>query len=323
MKITAQQWPGRLLIAVPLTLCMGLAQAQFNRPPDSFQSVTVTAEGQTQTDGSTGAGTTPTSASASVIRGGPGEPAVASAFAGTTLGPGSVSGSIGTAFAGPATASASAEAYFGDGLTITANTSDAFARIYFSVALWGTSETFLDSSALPPGTNGTAGDLNSLFVMGIDDHFASWETKKTLRYDGGTTLERFYNNGGPDDRTYGVFEFSAQIPLGQEVPLDLYMLLTSDMNVGGLSTNGAAYTDESPGLFWNGISKVTTMDGSLLSYSVSSRTGVNYLLSAAPMVTPEPATWILAMLGLAPLVVWRRRALRAAAAGARREVQAA
>jgi hypothetical protein len=41
---------------------------------------------------------------------------------------------------------------------------------------------------------------------------------------------------------------------------------------------------------------------------------VNYLLSAAPMVTPEPATWALAVLGLVPLVVWRRRALRAASA---------
>lgn len=305
---------GRLmLLALPLALGMNLAQAQFNRPPDSFQSVTVTAGGNTQSDGASGSGAAPTSVSAAVIGGGPGEPSVSSAFASTTLAPGSVSGSLGTAFAGPGSATARAEAYLGDTLTFTADTTEAFARIYFSVTLFGTSETFLDASAVPAGVQGKAGDLNTLFVLGIDDHFASWETNKSLQFDGSTVLERYHNASGPDGRTYGVFDFSAQILLGREVPLDLYMLLTSDLNPTGVSTNGAAYTDESPGLYWNGISRVTTMDGTLLSYSLSSRTGTNYLLSASPLVTPEPATWVLAVLGLVPLVMWRRRSVARAA----------
>lgn len=298
-----------MLLAVPLSLFMNLAQAQFDRPPDSFQSVTVTAGGNTQHDGAAGSGSAPTSVTAAVIGGGPGEPSVSSAFASTTLAPGSVSGSLGTAFAGPGAATARAEAYLGDGLTLNANTTDAFARIYFSVTLFGTSETFLDASAVPAGVQGKAGDLNTLFVLGIDDHFASWETYKTLNFDGSTLLERYQTGSGPDGRTYGVFDFSAEIPLGHEVPLDFYMLLTSDMNPTGVSTNGSAYTDESPGLYWNGISRVTALDGTVLSYSVSSRTGTNYLLSASPLVTPEPATWVLAMLGLVPLVMWRRRAV--------------
>jgi hypothetical protein len=311
-----ERWARLAPLALALTLGMGSALAQFNRPPDSFQSVTVTAGGNSQSDGSTGSGSAPSSAFAAVIGGGAGEPSVSSAFATTTLGVGSVSGSLGTAFAGPGSASARAEAYLGDGLTLNANTTDGVARLHFSVMLLGTSETFLDSTAVSGGVQGKAGDLNTLFVLGIDDHFSSWDTYKTLNYDGSTLLESYQTGSGPNGRTYGVFNFVAELPLGDEVPLDFYMLLTSDLNAAGISTNGAAYTDESPGLYWNGISQVTARDGTVLDYSVSSRTGVNYLLSVAPLVTPEPATWLLALAGLLPLMLWRQRAARDAAQAA-------
>ncbi|SEL70416.1 PEP-CTERM protein-sorting domain-containing protein [Roseateles sp. YR242] len=296
-----------------LALTLGLlcahtaAYAQFNRPPDSFQSVTVTAGGNTQSDQSTGSSSAPSSVSAAVIGGGAGEPSVSSAFASTTLGAGSVSGSLGTAFAGPGSASAHAEAYLGDTLTFSTGDYGSRALLYFSVVLQGSSETFLDASAVPGGVSGTAGALNTFFMLGIDDHFATWETNKTLSYDGTTLLESYQSGYGPDGRTYGVFNFVADIGLNQAVPLDLYMLLTSDLNSQGVSTNGAAYTDENPGIYWNGISRLTTLDGALLSYTLSSRSGVDYSISAAPLLAPEPASWLLVALGLVPLGAWHRR----------------
>lgn len=287
------------ILAAALLAASSLAQAQFNPPAGSEQTVNAVA-GQT-TDGRTQTGS-PGWLTASAIDGG------TQASAGTRIGAGYVSGSLAASFDGNGSASTSVSAYQTDALTFQRadGGSDNALIVHYNIVIAGGTSASIDPVTPPSAAGNEAGSIDWTFVHRLDGHYlTSWDSSMKLGYDGSVVTTSHWNVG-EIGKVYGVYTFAAAVMAGSTMDMELYGQMTSTLNAMGMTTSGSLVAN-APSIYWGGISQVTDWYGNLVGYQVSSASGFNYALSAVPTSTaPEPATWALLAMGVAALMLRRR-----------------
>lgn len=290
-----------LLLAALSWAAMPHAQAQFNPPDGPMQHIEVSAGQATDTRSNHGH---PGWLSASASERGvdaSGKAFSASASASTRLGPGYLSGSLGTSVTGSGTSASALTAYQTDALTFTRNDGnvDNELIVHYSIVIAGGT-----SASMSQGTGGgtQAGSLDWTFVHQLDGFYTtSWDSTTTLAHDGSVTTASHWNVGDISN-VYAVYSFSAAILAGRATDMDFYLEMNSRMNAAGASAT-ATMTADAPTIYWGGITQVTDWSGRVVDYSVSSASGFNYALSAATSPAPEPSTWALAFVGVAALLL--------------------
>lgn len=304
------------LLAASMLAASSMAHAQFWPPDEPVQTVNATAGRVTDARTKTGSPGT-LSASATDTGAGLGHAYSSSAWASTRIGPGVLSGSASSRFAGTGSASTSLSAYQRDTLTFqrTDGGWDNELVVHYNIVIAGGTSGSISPITPPGGAGKTAGSLDWTLVHRLDDSYlTAWDSSTQLGYDGSLTTTSHWNSGEMG-RIYGVYSFAAAILAGSATHLEFYMELSSTLNTLGLVTTGVLSAD-APSIYWGGISQVTDWYGHRVNYQVSSASGFDYALSAAPISTaPEPASWALLLAGAALIgsLATRRSRTRASA----------
>jgi len=99
------------------------------------------------------------------------------------------------------------------------------------------------------------------------------------------------------------FIFGQPIAIALTLNVDASADSVSDSTESGLASAAAQFFNT---FKWDGITSVTDSTGANVSnYTVTSVSGFNYELPA-PEPVPEPATWFLALSGIAAIAIWPR-----------------
>lgn len=296
-----------LVLAAVLAAAASAAHAQFDPPDAPMQRIDVSAGSVADSRSQTGSPGVLSASARDAGRDASGQPFSVDASGSTRLGPGRLSGSLATGFTGTGGGSASLTAYQHDAMTFRRldGGPDNELIVHYNIVIAGGSWASIDPIT-PPGAGMEAGSVDWTFVHRLDDFYlTSWDSSTRLGYDGSVTTTSHWNVSDIG-QVYGVYSFSAAVLVGSAINMDLYLEMSSRLNTAGVATHGSLSAD-APTIYWGGISQVTDWFGNRLDYSVSSTSGFNYALSAAPSPAPEPATWAMLTLGVLLLLLRQRR----------------
>lgn len=296
-----------LLLAAVLAATASGVRAQFNPPDAPMQRIDVSAGAVANSRSQTGSPGALSASARDAGLDGSGRPFSVDASGSTRIGPGRLSGSLATRFAGTGGGSASLSAYQHDAMTFRRldGGPDSELIVHYNIVIAGGSSASIDPVS-PSTSGGDAGSLDWTFVHRLDNFYlTSWDSTTRLGYDG-SVMTTSHWNVGEIGQVYAVYSFSAAVLAGSAVDLDLYLEMNSRLNAAGIATAGSLSAD-APTIYWGGISQVTDWFGNRLDYTVSSASGFNYALSAEPSPAPEPASWAMSVLGGLALVLWLRQ----------------
>lgn len=291
-----------------LALIIGTAQADVRQ----YQTVTVHGGGQTA-QRETLDGVPLTTELQLAGQDGQNRPYTLGGSATSSSQPGMLKGSVSASFDGTQNVSASLFTHQWDTLTFNAGAAGDLLLVHYSLIVRGSTAIQVDPMSVPPGTANEAGVVRWQVAQFFGQQMSSAESETTVGYDGSRQTINSRNLSGTDEQVYGRMDFVGTVTAGQAMDFYLYMHAETTLNLPGMDTQGWAQTNVSSALYWGGVSKITTMDGAPLDYTVDSMSGANYALSFEASPAPEPGTWALMAVGGLALAGLARRRQRAQA----------
>jgi hypothetical protein len=112
---------------------------------------------------------------------------------------------------------------------------------------------------------------------------------------------------------YGVFSFSARVNTGYDTYFHFSLLgQTFIQPTAQRNVVASATYDLGNSVYWGGITSVTTLDGTDVSYVLRSDSGIDYTKSFVPSPVPEPSSALLLVLGAAAVFALRLQQAKSA-----------
>lgn len=233
----------------------------------------------------------------------------ASAWAKTAVGIGALKVSGGATVSGAVAANAGSHAQYADNFVIDTGTLGETVIMNYSITVRGS----LSASYFAT----ESGDTEQLWTLFNLTHYITENPHHTIfskkSFDAVGNLSGVNTVDGVSSDVYGVFSFSAQVTSGQHRDIH-FSLLGQTFIQPTVQRNVVASTSYDLGnsVYWGGISSVTTLDGTEVSYVVRSDSGIDYAKSFVPSPVPEPSSAPLLLLGAAALLALRLQRARLA-----------
>lgn len=295
------------MIAVSLVAVFGAAQAQSS-VDQTLSIVSENGVNRTTTSGTNGQLADQASTSGIDFLG---QAFQTGATVKSSSGAGALTASTLASFSGAGSVQASSAVNQYDNLTLHTGNDGEALTVRYSFAVTGATQLALDKFSMESGVAGfSAWTAVQQFGSAVSVIGATTQ----MAYDGSSYTDLVGDT--PSASLSRIYTVETLLHAGEATFFSMSLYSATALNtyyLDGTSGRGGSLLNQS--LYWGGISSVTRADGTAVSFTVSSDSGVDYARSFIPVVpaVPEPSSVLLMLAGVAALAgVARRRVSRAA-----------